>query len=203
MMRQLSIFVFLLLLTTISWWSLSLIRPDENKPSVSREGPDFFMEKFVSTEMNENGVPLRRLAAQQLTHYANDDRSELVRPLVTIFKEKRSLWQVSAQQGTVLQAGDEITMFGNVKIIKPAATGSMFGELMRESAPGGYGEPPTAALTIDTQHLRIYVKDDYAESKGMVIIQQDGNRLTSMGMKAYFETGTIELLSQIRGKYAY
>jgi len=198
MLRQLTIVIFLLLLASISWWSLSLVTPNTKKQSTtSKEGPDFFMENFVSTEMGENGVPMRQLKAQKLTHYPSDDRSELVHPVMTFFKDKQNTWIAGAQQGTVRQGGDEILMTGNVKIVKPTtATPTL------EPAPEQWASQP-AAITIETQDLHIYVKKNYAETKSAVVIQQDQNKLTSVGMQAQFDVGNIELLSQIRGRYEH
>jgi len=198
MLRQPTLVIFLLLLAAMSWWSLSQVTPGTNKPSTtSKEGPDFFMEQFVSVEMSENGSPMRQLKAQRLTHYPNDDRSELVQPVITFFKDQKNVWLAGAQRGTVLQGGDELTMSGNVKIIKPLTA-----QISPEPAPEHWASQP-AAVTIDTQDLHIYVKKNYAQTESAVVIKQDHNKLTSVGMQADFEAGNIELLSQIRGRYEY
>lgn len=149
--------------------------------TTSKEGPDHFMEDFVSTTLDENGLPLHRLIAQRLTHFPNQDHSDLVEPEMTFYKKDNSTWVATAKEGRIIGDGAEVFLQGDVYIKRP-------------------GEP-ASLVTINTADLHIIPDDDIAETANSVVVQQNNNTVTATGMYAHFGQGEVDLLSEVRGWY--
>ncbi|HEY5603780.1 MAG TPA: LPS export ABC transporter periplasmic protein LptC [Gammaproteobacteria bacterium] len=178
--------IFLMALLTgaaISWWALSLSEPDLDAFTASKEGPDYFMDNFITSKLNKAGKPMHRLSAERLTHYPQQKHSDVIKPLVTFFKEDGSIWTATANRGKVMGDGKEVYMIEDVTIVGPGT--------------------PETQLSINTQDLHIVPDKNYAETKSTVVLQQDQNTVTSTGMKAYFTIGNIEFLSDVRGWYVH
>lgn len=182
--RQTIALLTLLILASLSWWILSIIDPDARQQiTISKEGPDHFMENFVATSLGKAGTPVHRLKAIRLTHYPNEEHSDLVQPELTFFKKDDNIWVASAMSGAIMEDGKEVILTDNVHIQRP-------GDVLSE-------------INIKTRNLRVVPDADYAETASSVVIQQNENTVTATGMQAYFAKGEIELLSDVRGWYVY
>lgn len=180
--RQTIFLLLLLLLAFLSWWVLTITDPNARRRiTISQEGPDHFMENFVITTLSKAGTPTRKLQAQRLTHYPNQEHADVVEPQLTFYKNDNSTWVASARTGVVKDNNQEIILTDDVHIRRP-------GDVANE-------------ININTQDLRIFPDDDYAQTAGSVVIQQNENTVTAMGMEAHFGLGEIELLSDVRGWY--
>ena len=93
--RQTIFLLILLASAAVSWWALSLSEPDLDAFTASKEGPDFFMENFTTTKLSAAGKPLHRLQAERLTHYPDEKHSDVVKPLMTFYKEDGSIWRLA------------------------------------------------------------------------------------------------------------
>ncbi len=49
---------------------------DSLRPRPLAHEPDYFVERFAVTRLNQQGEPLYRMSAERLTHFADDDSSE-------------------------------------------------------------------------------------------------------------------------------
>ena len=176
--------ITLLVLAGSSWWVLSIIDPNRRQAiTISVEGPDHFMEDFVSTTLGESGTPLHRLIAERLTHYPNQEHSDLQKPIMTFYREDNNVWVASAKEGRIWDDGKEIFLQGDVNIKRPG--------------------DPKKLIVINTRDLRILPDDDFAETANTVVVQQDQNTVTATGMQAHFGQGEVDLLSEVRGWYVY
>ncbi|WP_455209303.1 LPS export ABC transporter periplasmic protein LptC [Kaarinaea lacus] len=177
--------IFLLILLTgagASWWVMSLSEPDLEAFTASKEGPDYFMENFITTKLSETGKPVHRLNAERLTHYPDQKHSDVLKPLMTFFRNDGSIWTATANMGKVLGDGKEVYLIDDVNIVRPGT--------------------PDSKITINTRDLHIVPDKNFAETKNAVVLQQDQNTITATGMKAFFAIGNIEFLSDVRGWYA-
>jgi lipopolysaccharide export system protein LptC len=174
--------IIMIVLASASWWTLTIIDPERHQGiTISQEGPDHFMEDFISTTLGETGTPLHRLIASRLTHFPNQQHSDLLEPVMTFYRTDNSIWVASAKEGRILDDGNEIFLQGDVNIKRP-------------------GEP-TSMVTIHTRDLHILPNDDIAETPNSVVVQQDQQTVTATGMYAHFGQGEVDLLSDVRGWY--
>lgn len=174
----------LLLLTGavfLSWWIGTLFQaPTPTSLRETPSAPDSFMEQVTSIQMDQNGQPLRRLEAERMTHFPDDQRTDMVNPLLTLHRQDGDLWTIRSRQGTVDDAGEQVLMNGDVLIEHPDT------------------ESP---LQLSTTELRILTAEEYAETAAAVRITRPGAQIDAVGMQAYLKTERVELLNQVRSRY--
>ena len=114
--KRIAVALTLALIAGGSWWltrtaSISEIVPDGK----TRHDPDYTIEKFTMTTMNEQGQKRYSLAARQLTHYADDGSSDLDHPYLVQYREGSAApVHTRADKGWIPKDGNQILMTGNV-----------------------------------------------------------------------------------------
>jgi lipopolysaccharide export system protein LptC len=99
-----------------SWWLTRTISVSEIAPNGNtRHDPDYTIEKFTTTTMNEQGRKRYLLSARQLIHYADDGSSDLDHPYLIQYREDSAApVHTRADKGWIPKDGSQILMNGNV-----------------------------------------------------------------------------------------
>lgn len=172
--QQLTLALILAGLGTAAWW---WGRPErvEAPPSASAERrPDYVVEGFRATQMDDLGRTQRHLQARILRHFPGDDSTELDAPELTWLVDQAPPWHAQAAAGRVAAEGNEIQLHGNVVLHRAASA-------------------TTRAIRIETDSLRVEPQNDYAETDDPVRLYSDRDQLTSTGVRLWFgETLRIE-----------
>jgi lipopolysaccharide export system protein LptC len=109
--------ISLLLFTGLAWWlPNALITPAMRLTGMERHDPDYYIENFVATSMNQQGTPRYRLEAAKLTHYPDGSDARLERPRLFQYGGANGETITTADQGLVSQNGKKLLMTGNVKV---------------------------------------------------------------------------------------
>lgn len=179
--RMLLLIALVTLLAIATNW---LSQKSEKRPPKSTSAqhlPDYFIRGLNSTVTDKNGKPSHQLQAESLVHYPDDDVTELKHPDITVLgDEKASRWHATARQGKVEGKNNRILLQGDVNLHQ-----------------SGDGE-----LLLQTESLRIDSARHYAETDAPVTLHSAGTKLQGTGMKAYGDEQRLQLLSDVRGKYA-
>jgi len=176
--------LFLAILAILSWLLIaSLESKEERIYSSSKHTPDYFLEEFNTIEMNKEGNPLKRIRAEKMTHYPDDDSTEIIKPNMVIYSQIRPPWKIKADTGWLSGDGRLLYLKGDVSIDRDAAVNFK-------------------PVHIVTSNLRIEPKENYAETDEKIHIKSLKNWVTSVGMQAWFANPMrLKLLSKVRGKY--
>lgn len=112
--KRLVIAVTLLLLATGSWWLTRTVSvPQKPFDGKLRHDPDYTIEHFTATVMDENGRRRYTLSAVQLVHYGDDGSSELEQPYLIQFREGSVPIHTRADKGWMPADRGEILLEGN------------------------------------------------------------------------------------------
>jgi lipopolysaccharide export system protein LptC len=153
--------------------------PTEQEP----HNADYFLENFSNTVMNARGTPFRRLSADRMLHFPDDDSTELTKPHLTLFQNEHPLWQVQSEQGWLSGDGKLLLLNGPVTIDRAAA---------------GQIRP----LHIVTRNLRVQPEEGYAETDERIAVTSLGSRLESKGIQVWFkEPAHLKFLANVKGRY--
>lgn len=128
-----------------AWWHYERTRSTEEVAAAGVRRPDYTVERFTATRMNEEGRPRRRLAALELRHYPNDDSSELERPILTMFQPTTPPWVIRSETGSVSSGAEEVIFHGRVHIDRRAAA-------------------DLRPVAIVTRELHVWPDTDYAQT---------------------------------------
>jgi len=182
--RTLIASLVLVLLAVLSGWLGSTVEKKGGARSSEsvKHDTDLFFENSIITTMGPDGKPKNKLVSEKVTHYPDDDTTEIIKPDITLYKEGQPPWHVTAHRGWVSSDGDNVLLRGDVVIDRPSA-----------------GRVQAARLT--TSEIRIRPKDQYAETDKPVTMTSDSYRTQSVGMRIYLQQGKLQLLGNVKGHY--
>jgi lipopolysaccharide export system protein LptC len=141
-----------------------------------------FATNITYKSYDENGHQQSNIRATSFEHYQKDAQSLFEYPHGLIYTKERIPWQIRANKGKAFNTADRIDLSGNV----------IMHQLPYPSRP---------ETTIKTEAVSIYPATEIAETDQPVLIQQLGNQVEGVGMKADMGKGIIDILSQSKGYY--
>jgi len=140
---------------------------------------DYGMTDFTMTVMNKLGQPARVISGHEMSHYPEDDTTEVLIQTTQFIDQQKDTWLVISDKGTTQGNGEDIFLTGNVIITR---------ELNNEI------ELETDTLHIDTEHNTAYTDSP-------VTLKSPNGITHSVGLHAALEDKTINLHSKVRGHY--
>jgi lipopolysaccharide export system protein LptC len=178
--RQAALFAILLLVVIGTGWFLDKQSVNRLPASVSETGPDSFVKDINLAVMDVQGQLKYRLKAEHMTHFPNEELLRLTRPDIDVIHTDGAVWRIIAKRGETATAGDRIWLLGAVDIRRT-------------------GTATDAAIHVVTRDLLVKPEEDMAETENATTITGSRYVINALGMKANFRTGTLELLSRVKG----
>lgn len=143
---------------------------------------DFYMESYDAIIMDKQGKPVQRITSPRLTHYADDDTTELEQPDITVHRKIGSAWQIKSERGWVAADNKLVLLTGNVRIDRDKSAAN-------------------PAMKLRTERLRVLPDDDYVESDKAVYMETDRQKVHANGMRAYLAKNQVQLLNKVTSHY--
>jgi lipopolysaccharide export system protein LptC len=172
----------LLLLLMATYWLNQQVQPLPQIQSQQRHDVDYFVDNFSATTLNPEGQPRFKLNAEKLWHYPDDDTTHLQMPLLTSLYTERPPTLTSAQTGMLSSRGDDVFLYDEVRILRPASA--------------GFGEQRFA-----TDYLHVVPDRDWAETDQSVVMTNQYNVIRAVGMELDNKARTVKLLSRVRATH--
>jgi len=165
-----------------TWLLQSLEKPAESSTFMDApQLPDYMLEKFKTTRMDEQGQMKSQLAATSLVHYRDKD-TEIMAPYLTFYKQGQLLWVIQAEQGQISPDGNEVRLLGQTILWRKDIS-------------------ETKQAEITSRDVRVHLDTSYAETQASTSIRGYNSETRSVGMQVFLSTHQVELLSQVRGRY--
>jgi len=190
-MRLKSLFTLLSLslMALLIWW----FRLVDDRPVnlITRVNPHFidaYMRDFKLTAMNAEGKPGYILRARELKHYNDQDIATLQQPVMHI-EHAKSNWQLSAEDGEINDAQNEIVLYNKVV-------------MQQFPVQVGADKAPQPGVRLRTERLDIDTTKQLATSDQLTHIDYKHVSLTSRGVRLDNLKGQLELLAEVTGVYA-
>jgi lipopolysaccharide export system protein LptC len=148
--------------------------------------PEWFGTDVRVIEMNEAGVPKRQFHAEKMVHYREQNMTDLFKPHFTLFSEKNEPWHLEGDKGRTFHGKrttdiDRLDLWQNVTLWQQA---------------------PKRPTRMTTSTIAIFPEKEFAQTDQAVAMNQPGQILTGVGLKAFFDTQSVELLSNVRSEHA-
>ncbi|MCW8943833.1 MAG: LPS export ABC transporter periplasmic protein LptC [Sedimenticola sp.] len=173
----------LLLLVAGSLWLTQLSQVTNTDYTKLEHRPDYYLEAVDTTIMGLDGKPAKRLVAERMTHFIDDDSTALKLPRLTLYDQERPPWRVNSDTGWLSGDGEVLLLQGAVKIDRSAA-------------------PGIRPFHITTRDLRIQQRDNYVETDADVFARSNKDRINAKGMQIWLQQPMrIKLLANVRGRY--
>lgn len=150
-----------------AWWILQSRPAPEGPPLQRGRLPDYVVSRFVAVETDDAGRPSRRLAADQLRQFVEEDLAELDAPRLTVFEAEGPPWEAQSRRGLLLKGGEEVRLIEAVQILRA-------------------GSESVRSVRLETSELGVWPKREYAQGDRPVRIESDRDRLTANGISLWY-----------------
>lgn len=111
--RRVTVAVLLVAVATGTWWAARRSGEPE-RPRAPIEAADYIVEHFTALAHDEKGRLTHRLTADKLTHYPQDDHSDLVNLYLIQYFPDRAPVHTRADTGRLTDNETRLFMKGNV-----------------------------------------------------------------------------------------
>jgi lipopolysaccharide export system protein LptC len=176
------IFIIIVMLASF-WLKEEVVKEYKNSTTTKNSGPSFFLNKFNSTRTDEDGNLQNSLQAEYMKHYKDQDKTTLIKPFYTKYKNKNKHSTIYSDVGEVRDKGEEIILRENAILVRlPTKTKKV--------------------LKLFTHELNIYSELDVVTSqKAVKMIQEPNIEINGIGMKYDNKEGILKLLSKVKVRY--
>lgn len=167
-----------------SWWLYQQVASEHARlEGRERHDPDAFADDIELRTLNARGKLEHRLQASRMEHYPDDDSTTLDAPYLELYRPGEPTWRVRSSQGRVSSGGAEVLLEGDVDV---------------QRAGNKAGLRP---VHLTTSKLRVFPDRDYAETDVAITYRTTDLVVRSLGMRAHFDTGQVELPARVRAVY--
>lgn len=176
-----AILMMLVVLGSSYWYSQSL--EEQGREGTGRIGEvDFFAEHIAITGFDDLGRGHYRLFADRMTHYANSDDVDLLRPRLMSIEPDRPVIQATALTGVAYNNAQTVRMDGKVVVTR---------------APEG-DRPP---MRLETEELYAAPDDDHLWTEEPVVMHSGEAVVHATGMDYDNIERRMELRAQVSGTF--
>lgn len=173
----------LLLLTLLAGGTFWLDRASQidevSRSGKNRHDPDFIVQDFTTRRFNRDGRLLHQFSAQIMTHYPDNDTTEVSVPSLIYYGQSLPL-HIDAERAWISTDGKEVRLMGDVRMKREA-------------------DQQHAELLLKTAELHVFPDDEIARTQTPVTIFEGLNTLQGNGLEANNHTQTFTLLGHVRG----
>ena len=159
------------------------LRPAAPPPPVNPARSDYILEDFELTSLDEQGQESFSVTAPRLERDPKGKSLTLQLPRFSFPDKDGGRWEATSRSAWVAEKGVEVRLIEQVELVGPP---SPVGDQTRFS----------------TGVLRIFPKDDRAESEDRVTVTRADSILRGTGLRADLRSKRIQLLSDVKGRYA-
>jgi len=174
--------LLLLALAALTFWLDLKVQPPLQREPSKRHDPDYIVDNFSATRMGPDGVPMHRLSAKRMTHFPDDDSTELEAPNFVRFEPGKAPLSITSAHAHVSSNGDQVKFKDDVRLVR-----------------GAHGDRSEMVLT--TSSLLVIPDKDFAETQSSVTIVDANTKITAVGLEFDNRAQTVKLLSSVKGTY--
>ena len=188
-LRDLRIYVLVLLLAALSWGLVEVFRleyqTDEEALEPVKHSVDYFSNGYLRKDLNEQGQLKSKLSAQGVLHYSDDGVTHIDKPILTLYNADPAIppWVVKSEVGVLSANGENLLLRGMVFIDRAKSEGNR-------------------QMNIRTSNLLVQPKISYAQSDDWAELLSPPHRIEGKGIQITFKKPIyLKLLSNVKSRY--
>lgn len=159
------------------------LRPPAPGRAAAPARSDYILENFELTTLDEQGLESFSVQAPRLERDPRGKSLTLTLPQFSFPDEDGGRWQATSQTAWVADKGVEVRLNDKVEMIGPLT-------------------PLGDRTRFNTNSLQIFPKTDLARTDDSVTISRADSILRGTGLRANMKTHHIQLLANVKGRYA-
>jgi lipopolysaccharide export system protein LptC len=173
----------LLLLLAATYWLNKQVQPAAPAANANlRHDPDYIISNFTATSLDTQGKTRFTMSAQKMWHYPDDDSTHMEAPQLLSMLAGRPPMRTSALRGTVSSKGDEVFLYDDVLIVRPAYAAQ-------------------SELKVSTNYLHAIPDQDLVDTDHLVTVTNATTSMQAVGMELNNKARTVKLLSRVKSTY--
>lgn len=170
-------------LAGLTFWLDQAVRlPIVNGSREAHHDPDYIIDGLTGAKMNPSGKVAYTLSAERMTHYPDDERTQLSNPKWVSLGQGDAPVTITARQALVSANGDNVYFEDEVRVVRAAS--------------GTHSE-----LVLETNFLHVIPDEHIARTDRPVKITDANTVVTAVGLELNSETRVLKLLSTVKGVY--
>jgi lipopolysaccharide export system protein LptC len=159
------------------WWQLSTQSTIEAK---EKWIPDYYMSNATITQYDTDGSLSSDISATRFVHIREFGTTDMEQPRFNIYLgDDNKAWFGKADEGLILDSGAQINLLGNTLVTN--------------------GPDLLKPLSLNSPSLRIFPRQNYAESDEQVVLKGKFSHLTGIGMKLTLNNQRLLFNDQVTG----
>ena len=129
------IIAFIIMVGLSIWLQIGLLEDPRLQPvpGNSRHDPDYYVENFTATGVDETGNNRYVLEAERMVHFPDDDTALLDKPHIIQYKDNVAPRHSYSDSGWVASGGNEVLLTGSVRVIEGYSDNDSGGIMTTES----------------------------------------------------------------------
>lgn len=172
-------------LAAVTWW-LVQTAPSSEGPTVAappRHEPDYVMSRFSVQRFAPDGSLKTQIDGETLRHYPDDDTLEIDDARIRAIGENGVVTIASARRALANGDGSELQLFGDARIVRPAAASA-------------------AALEFRGEFFHAFRNIERVRSHLPVVVTQGQTRIRADGMEYDHLARVVDLKGRTRATFA-
>jgi lipopolysaccharide export system protein LptC len=166
-------------LAALTFWLERAIQSDAgNRDGKGRHDPDFVIENFTLRRFDVNGILQYTAKAPKMTHFADDDSTDIVAPKFTF--HRAPILYLDAAKAWMNKDGKEVRLSGDVRGLRAASS-------------------DTAEATFTTSILTVFPDDELARSSTRTTLNQGHSTVSGDNFEAASKHKTYSLAGRVSG----
>lgn len=146
--------------------------PEKIEIRAKQHIPDYVVEGVTMTTLKADGSAKSRILSRKLTHYEDDQSSELEAPIARQFNPDKPPITVRADKGLIDGNMSVLDLIGNATLIRPS-----------QGATETQKALPRLFMT--SSHFVVFLNDDVVKTNQPVILEQGASIMTSQEGAVY------------------
>jgi lipopolysaccharide export system protein LptC len=183
-----SLLTYLILIAAVvgSFWVADKLAPPEEPREAKPPGEiDYYARNIRRFTADQQGRRRNVLEAEKLTHYHDDDHSELEHPVLTLFSSDGPPWIIHGERGTVSSRSTDVFLEGPVLVTRTA-------------------DRKGRTFRAETSNVHVKPDENYGETEDFVEIVSPPDELSGIGMQVHFGKNLkVTVLSSVRRKHEF
>ena len=185
--RKLTILLILILfLVTLFWWyqdntPIKRVKPSNTEIAMQSKQINYFFEHTTVSQYDVNGRLSYHFFSPKVT-YHTDGTALAESPYLIDYKSENNETVAQANSGKWWSNTKKLELRGAVSITQTNLKN-------------------TEWVRIDTEYITLDIQEGIAETDQPVSITKNQGKITAVGMKAYYNSHEIHLLSNVKGSH--
>ncbi|MBI4291500.1 MAG: LPS export ABC transporter periplasmic protein LptC [Betaproteobacteria bacterium] len=161
------------------WLRFAIEAPGPSEPREHHGEPDAVVDNLTLTRLNATGKPHYVLNARRMTHYPEDDTTQLEGLKFAKSGDGPAL-RITAERGALTHESEEAHFFGNVLLVRE-------------------GERNRDELRVRTEYLHVIPQRDIVRTDRPITISEGRSVISGVGMEFNRRTRKLTVFANVRG----